>query len=88
MEDEAPMRNTSGVDKFSDTLAFTPYTPRRTAVDDVVQLFNPVSVEYHQVLLRVLFCGESYTVTRVRYCDCVAFTGVYMLSCVTAMVVF
>lgn len=43
------MRNTSGVNKLSDTLAFAAYTPGRTAVDDAIQRFNPVTVAYHQV---------------------------------------
>lgn len=47
VEDQVPRRQ--GMGKFADELAFAPHSPQQSEVDAALRLFNPVSVEFHQV---------------------------------------
>lgn len=47
VEDEVPLRYRMG--DFGDALAFTPHSPEYREVELAMGLFNPTSIEFHQV---------------------------------------
>ena len=35
--------------KYADELSFTPYSPQQPAVDQAVQVLDPIAIQFHQV---------------------------------------